>query len=117
MKVAVTARGKGPEVQVDPRFSRCNYFVIVNIQTEECEFLPNPRLFFHKRAGRDVAQELADREVICVVTGRIGPHAREALEAAGIEVYCAEAGQTVRDALLLYREGRLKASAPAGAIS
>ncbi len=114
MKVAVTARGEGPEMQVDPRFSRCNCFVIVNIQTEELEFLPNPRLSFHRRAGRHVAQELADRKVICVVTGRIGPHAREALEAAGIEVYCTEADRTVREAWLLYREERLKTLGPAG---
>jgi len=113
MKVAVTAGGTGPEMYVDSRFSRCNCFVIVDPETGEQELLPNPRLACHQRAGRHVAQELADRGVTCVITGRIGPHARGALEAAGIEIYCTEAGRTVFDALFLYRAERLSALAPA----
>ncbi|MEW6276322.1 MAG: NifB/NifX family molybdenum-iron cluster-binding protein [Bacillota bacterium] len=112
MRVAVTATGKTPEVQVEPRFSRCNYFVIWDMQTEQWEFVPNPRLTPEGRSGKQVARELADRKVICVVTGRVGPNAQVALQAMGIDVYCIGICGTVREALNRYREEQLKMLEP-----
>ena len=108
MKVAVTTAEKNLEGRIDPRFSRCNYFVIVDLQTGNWEAMPNPRLFWQGRGGRSVAQELSDRKVVCVITGRIGPNALAALQVSGIEVYCIETEETVREALHLYRTKQLE---------
>ena len=108
MKVAVTAAEKNLEGRIDLRFSRCNYFIIVDLQTGNWEAMPNPRLFWKGRGGRSVAQELSDRKVVCVITGRVGPNALAALQASGIKVYCIDTEETVREALRLYETEHLE---------
>ncbi|NHV96508.1 MAG: hypothetical protein HA494_01770 [Thaumarchaeota archaeon] len=41
MKVAVSAAGGSLDAQVDPRFGRCPYFVIVDTDTMAFEAIPN----------------------------------------------------------------------------
>jgi predicted Fe-Mo cluster-binding NifX family protein len=35
MKIAITAQDKNLDADFDPRFGRCKYFVIVDLDTEE----------------------------------------------------------------------------------
>jgi predicted Fe-Mo cluster-binding NifX family protein len=42
MKIGVTATGKDLESQMDPRFGRCAYFILVDPDTEEFEAVDNP---------------------------------------------------------------------------
>lgn len=109
MKVAITARGESPEAQVAPRFSRCNYFAVIDMEQEQWEFLPNPRLSPEGRACSYVVRKLTDRKVIIVLTGSVGPNAFAALQAAGIEVYSGVNG-TVREVFDFYRKGQLVSS-------
>jgi len=44
MKIAVSATGLTLDAEVDPRFGRCQYFVIVDPETMEFEALENSRL-------------------------------------------------------------------------
>jgi predicted Fe-Mo cluster-binding NifX family protein len=44
MKVAVTAQGKDLGDQVDPRFGRCPYFLVVDTDTMVAEAIENPNL-------------------------------------------------------------------------
>ena len=41
MKIAITSTGKDLDSQVDPRFGRCAYFLIVNIDDMSFEAIDN----------------------------------------------------------------------------
>ena len=41
MKVAVSATGENLDAQIDPRFGRCQYFVIVDMDSMEYEAILN----------------------------------------------------------------------------
>ena len=41
MKVAISSTGPNPDAQVDLRFGRCQYFVLIDDKAENFEFLDN----------------------------------------------------------------------------
>ena len=51
MIVAVSATGKDLNSQVDPRFGRCQNFLIVNTDTMEFEAIENPNINASGGAG------------------------------------------------------------------
>ena len=108
MKLAVTAQGIDLDSPMDPRFGRCQYFVIIDLDTEEFEAIANQSLMASGGAGIQSAQFLADRKVDAVITGNVGPNAERALQGAGIKVYTMTSG-TVREAVEAYKAGKLSA--------
>ena len=107
MKLAVCARDEGLQAEVDQRFGRCPYFVIVDSESGELiESLPNASVSAAGGAGPQSARQLADRSVAAVVVGNIGPNAAVALEAARIQVYTGIEG-TVETTLQKFKEGKL----------
>ncbi len=109
MKVAVTASGSSLDNQVDPRFGRCPYFLVVEIDTMEFEGLENPNLALGGGAGIQSSQLMAERGVSAVLTGNCGPNAYQTLSAAGIDVITGVSG-TVRNAVKRFREGSFKST-------
>ncbi len=107
MKVAVSAAGGSLEAQVDPRFGRCPYFVIVDIDTMAFEAIPNISAGAMSGAGIQAAQAIAKKGVQAVITGSVGPNAYQALSAAGIRIFIGAFG-TVRDAVESFKNGRLQ---------
>ena len=104
MKIAVTAREKTLDDQVDPRFGRCAYFLIVDTENMSVEAVPNPNTTAGGGAGIQAAQLMADRGVEAVQTGNCGPNAYRTLEAADIRVVVGVTGR-VKDAVELYKSG------------
>lgn len=112
MKVAVSSQGVNLDSQVDPRFGRCPYFVIVDTDTMEFETLQNTFAMTAGGAGIQTAQMLANKGVEVVLTGSCGPNAYQTLFAAGVQVVIGVAG-TVRNAIEQFKAGQLPfASAP-----
>ncbi|MCG2720887.1 MAG: NifB/NifX family molybdenum-iron cluster-binding protein [Thermodesulfovibrionales bacterium] len=107
MKICVTAQGDNLDAPVDPRFGRCQYFVIVDTDTIEFEAIKNPNIDASGGAGIQSGQIMADRQVKAVVTGNVGPNAFETLNAAGISVITGASGN-VRQAMEKYKKGELK---------
>lgn len=107
MKLAVCAQGEGLEAQVDQRFGRCSYFVVVEAETGEAiKSLPNSGMSAAGGAGMQSARLLSQEGVEAVAVGHVGPNAAAALKAAGIAVYGGVSG-TVQQTWQLFREGRL----------
>jgi predicted Fe-Mo cluster-binding NifX family protein len=114
MKVAVSAAGLSLDSEVDPRFGRCQYLLIVDADSMAFEALENPAVTSPGGAGIQAAQAVVHEGVEAVITGSCGPNAYEVLSAARVDVLDGVSG-SVREAVEGYRTGRLKAAAgPSG---
>ena len=71
MKVAVSSNGPSLDAAVDPRFGRCNYFVIVDTETMQFESLQNVSQYAAHGAGIQSAQTIAGKGVKAVLTGNV----------------------------------------------
>ena len=92
MKIAVTATGPTLDDQVDPRFGRCAYFLIIDAETINFEDLENSGVALGGGVGIQSGQVLADNEVQVLLTCNCGPNAFRPLEAAGIQVIMGVSG-------------------------
>ena len=112
MNVAISATAGSLDAQIDPRFGRCQYFVIVDTETMNFEALPNTAAGAMGGAGIQAAQTVANKGVQAVLTGSVGPNAFQALSAAGINIITGVFG-TVREAVEKFKSGQLqKITAP-----
>jgi len=109
MKIAITATGPDLDAQVDPRFGRCRYFVVVDLETTQFEALENSGAMGSGGVGVSAAQVIAGKGVEAVITGNCGPNAHQALSAAGIKVIIGVTGN-IRDAIEGYKSGQFQAS-------
>ena len=108
MKLAICAKGEGLNAEVDQRFGRCPFFVVVDTEKKEVvESLSNENAEAAGGAGPQAAQLLAGRDIEAVVLGNVGPNAVEALGAANIKAYSGVTG-TVEDTLEKFLAGGLK---------
>lgn len=106
MKIAVTARGKTLDDQVDTRFGRCPYFLIVDMDTMNIEAIENSNASQGGGAGIQSGQLMAEHDVKFVLTGNCGPNAFQTLGAADIEVIIGVSG-IVRQAVEQFKLGAL----------
>lgn len=109
MKIAISSTGPDLDAEVDPRFGRCRYFVIVDSETKELEVLDNQTGMTSGGAGIQAAQMVVNAGVNSVITGNLGPNAADTLAAAGLKTYLGVSG-TVREALQQYKSGQLQES-------
>lgn len=107
MKVCISSTGKDLNADVDQRFGRCQYFLIVDTETMKSETISNESILSSGGAGIQAAQIVTKQKVNSVITGNIGPNAFQILQAAGIKVFTSANG-TVKDALENYKKGNLK---------
>jgi predicted Fe-Mo cluster-binding NifX family protein len=107
MKVVVSSTGKDLDSQIDPRFGRCAYFIIVDTDTMAYEALDNANLALGGGAGIQSAQLVASKGAKVAITGNCGPNAVRTLAAAGVEVIVGQSG-SVRRAVEDFKTGRLK---------
>ena len=107
MKIAVSATGPSLDAEVDPRFGRCQYFLIVDPDTMQFDAVENTAALASGGAGISTAQMIADKGVEAVLTGNCGPNAFQVLSTAGIKVVTGASG-IVRDAIQAYKSGNLQ---------
>ena len=112
MKVAVTSAGEGLDAEVDPRFGRCNQFVVVDVDEMTAESFPNKSALATGGAGIQAAQTVAELGVDVVLTGTVGPNAFQTLSVAGVRVMTGARG-TIGNAVKMFNNGELtETSAP-----
>ena len=106
MKIAVTSKGTDLDSQVDPRFGRAVYILIVDTENLEFEVLDNKdNVNAFKGAGIQAASMVSDKGAEMLFTGFCGPNAFKTLEAAKIKIVTDMSG-TVRDAVKAFNEGK-----------
>jgi predicted Fe-Mo cluster-binding NifX family protein len=109
MKIAITATGSTLDAEVDPRFGRCQYFIIADTETLKFEVVENSSAAASGGAGISAAQMIAGKGVKAVLTGNSGPNAYQVLSSAGIEVVTGVSGK-IKDAIEGYKSGKFQAS-------
>lgn len=109
MKVVVSTSGTVLSSQVEPRFGRCRYYIVVDTETMAFEVVPNAAVGSAHGAGIQAAQLVASKGVKAVLTGNVGPNAYSALSASSIKVVSGVTG-TVRDAVERFKRGELQAT-------
>ena len=115
MKICITANGKTMDASVDPRFGRCQYFVIADPDTMTSESFDNSAASASGGAGIQAAQNIVSHNIDVLITGNIGPNAHQVLSAANIKIATGASG-TIADAIKQYMDGKLSlAGAPTAA--
>lgn len=115
MKIAVTAKGTKLASEVDPRFGRAAYILIVDTTDMKIEVLDNTvNVNAFKGAGIQAATMIADRGAEVLLTGFCGPNAFRTLEAAGIKVGSDVSG-TVAEAIEAFLNGEVSYTQAANA--
>lgn len=105
MKIAVSSTGRELTSQVEPRFGRSPYFVLIDPETRQFETIENPNVNAMGGAGIQTAQLVANNGIEVVLTGSCGPNAFQILQAAGVKVIIGVVG-TINDAVERYTSGQ-----------
>jgi predicted Fe-Mo cluster-binding NifX family protein len=112
MKVAISAVGPTLDAGIDPRFGRCQQFIIADPDTGDYEVLTNSSAMSGGGAGISAAQMIIKAGVKAVITGNCGPNAHQVLSAAGIKVITGVSGK-ISGAIAEYKLGTYAGSTQA----
>ena len=107
MKLAITAKGPELDSQVDPRFGRAQYIIVVDEDSLDFEAVDNSaNANAFKGAGIQAATMISEKGAQILLTGYCGPKAFQVLEAAEIKV-ASDVSGTVREAIMAHKSGTL----------
>lgn len=117
MKIAVTAKGADIDAEVDPRFGRAAYILIIDSETMEYQAVDNnENVRSFQGAGINAASMVSQKGVEVLLTGYCGPKAFKVVDTAGIKVVNDVAGN-VKDALAQFMAGNYEFADAANAES
>jgi predicted Fe-Mo cluster-binding NifX family protein len=106
MKIAISSTGQTLDSQVDQRFGRAAYFIIVDTESMEFEVIENSNTAGAGGAGINSAKVVIDAQAEAVLTGNCGPNAQRTLSAANLKLYTGVSG-TIEQAVDLFKAGKL----------
>jgi predicted Fe-Mo cluster-binding NifX family protein len=107
MYIALSSKGNTLESEIDPRFGRAGFFLLVDPETMEVKVIENKQnLQLPQGAGIQAAQIVVEQGAKTVLTGNCGPKAFKVLQAAGVNVGIGISG-TVQEAVNQYKQGKV----------
>jgi predicted Fe-Mo cluster-binding NifX family protein len=109
MRIAISATGTNLDAEVDPRFGRCQYFIIADVETNKFEGIDNTSATSAGGAGISAAQMIVEKGVGAVLTGNCGPNAHQVLSSAGIKIITGVSGK-IKDVIEEYKLGTYSAA-------
>jgi predicted Fe-Mo cluster-binding NifX family protein len=110
MKIALTSTGRELSSEMDPRFGRAAYFIVVDPDTLEFEVVDNfENTNVNQGAGIQAGKTIVDKGAEVLITGFCGPKAFQVLESAGIETVVGAKGR-IEDVIRDYKSGKLEAT-------
>ena len=107
MKIVVSSTGDSLDSQIDPRFGRCRFFLIIETDDMSFESFNNENIALGGGAGIQSASFVASKGAKAVLTGNCGPKAMEVFNKANVEVFTGFAGR-VKDAIEKFKTGGQK---------
>ncbi|MCP4721490.1 MAG: dinitrogenase iron-molybdenum cofactor biosynthesis protein [Desulfobacteraceae bacterium] len=109
MKICISSTGKDMNSQIDPRFGRCTYFLIIQTDDMNVEVFENEYKSLGGGAGIQSAGFVHSKGVKTVLTGNCGPNAMKVFVESKIQVVTGQAG-LIKDALEKFKNGELTPS-------
>jgi predicted Fe-Mo cluster-binding NifX family protein len=110
MKIAVTSTGKDLSSDVDPRFGRAPYFIIVDPENMDWQVVENTQsLNLSQGAGIQAGKTIVETGATVLITGYCGPKAFKVLTKGGIRIITGVKGR-VMDAVSQYKNDALEYS-------
>jgi len=107
MKICVSSTGEDLNADVDPRFGRCKYFLIIDTDSMSVESILNESAMASGGAGIQAAQTVAKAGVEVVITGNMGPNAFQTLSAAGLKIFTGATG-TINEVVGKYKKDEFR---------
>lgn len=107
MKICITSSKGAIDSNLDPRFGRCSYFVIADIESGEHTIIPNEAGISGGGAGISSGQLMVEKGVEAIITGNVGPNAMSVLKAAGISIFRGK-NESVKNNIDNYKAGKLE---------
>jgi len=108
MKIAITAQGKELSSEIDLRFGRAKWLIVVDTESGDFQAHDNAvNLNAAQGAGIQTGQNIANLGVEAVITGNVGPNAFKTLNAARIRIFLGEK-QTIQEAIDSFKAGELE---------
>jgi len=89
LKICVSSSGEDLSSQIDPRFGRCEFFILVDVaegEIKKVSAIENKNILQSSGAGIAGASNLGDLGVDILVTGNVGPKAEDVLTQLGIQI-------------------------------
>jgi predicted Fe-Mo cluster-binding NifX family protein len=106
MKLCITSAGNDLNAATDAAFGRAPWFVLVDTESGTTQGIENTNSQAAQGAGIAAAQTMTEHGVDAVLTGRLGPKARTALESSGIGMHEGLGRSTVAEALEQFQAGQ-----------
>ncbi len=108
MKIIFSSTGKNWEDNIDDKFGRAKGFVLYDEDNNKLSWLSNDEnMDAEHGAGIQAAQLVLNTGAEILITGRIGPKAREVLEKTNIKIY-ETVNVSIKQAYKNFKEGLLK---------
>ena len=112
MKIAASASGTDLNSQINPRFGRCDYLLIINTDDMSFDICPNEFMNMSSGAGTQLAALAASKGVEAVLTGNCGPKAMDVFNSQNIRVITGVSG-TVAEAVEGFKSNSQDSGVPA----
>lgn len=107
MKIAISAKGNKVSSEVDLRFGRTEYFLVVDENGQLLEVIDNAAQSATGGAGIAAAQTVIDAGVDALITGQLGPNAMKIIKSAALPSYEAIVG-TVTENIEAFKADKLQ---------
>lgn len=108
MKIALTVNGTDLDSEIDPRFGRAQYFLIVDTESGETSVVDNRQnIDATHGAGIQASETVSRSGAEALLTGHCGPNAFRTLSAAGIKVVVGVEGNA-REVVERFKKGEYK---------
>ena len=108
-KIAVSSTGQTIEDNVDARFGRCPYFLIVEIEGKKIKHVKAIENIAAQQAGGagpTAAQIVADQGVKAIISVNFGPRAFDVFNQLGIKTFIGQG--KIKDVIQQFIDGKLK---------
>lgn len=109
MKIAISSTGNNLESEVDARFGRCSYFLIVEIENKKIKdfkAIENTAKAQMGGAGITAGEIVAKQKVDAIITVNLGPRAFSVFEQFKIKIYQGEG--KIKKVVQDFLDGNLK---------
>jgi len=109
MRIAISSTGNSIEDDIDERFGRCPYFLIIDIKDKKVKNVKSIENIAKAQmggAGIKASEIVASEKVGAIITTNLGPKALSVFEQFNIKIY--QGKGKINDAIKKFINGELK---------